>query len=245
MLRTRNHGLQKRRVALTGVFLVWSLAMGVRTVRGAEPYSIEPVQLQASADLPQSVAGSLNPKGSRIFTYSSGLKMSVCEIFWATTVSAQDNRPGPGRASYGNLKPGTLIGVIRFLPEAGEEYREDSRDHKLKPGYYTMRYAALAGSDASDFILLSPASADLDPKAVLSVDQLTRQGRLASGTDEPAILRLVPAEEGNKDLPSVRMDEGGTCIMQVRLRAKSSNNSAHEFDLAVILVNPIPEDDGS
>jgi hypothetical protein len=233
-----------KRVVFAGLFLASSLAIDAGAAWAAEPYSIEATQLQA-ADLSPAVASSLNAQGSRIFTYSNGLKMSICEIFWATTVSAQDTRPATGRTSYGNLKPGTLLGVIRFLSEAGEEYREDSHDQKLKPGYYTMRYALLPGGEASDFVLLSPAAADQDPKSVLPVDQLKRQGRLASGTDEPAVLRLVPAEEGKKDLPAVRMDEGGTCILQVKLNPKPSASSAHELDLAVILVNPVPEDDGS
>ena len=244
MSKPRSDSTRKPQVTLAGLFLVWLLVISVHTAWGVEPYSIEAAELQA-ADLPQSIASNLNAQGLRIFTYSEGLKMSICEIFWATTVTAQDGRPGLGRASYDNLKSATLLGVLRFLPEAGEEYREDFHDQKLKPGYYTMRYGVLPGGDAGDFLLLSPATVDRDPKVALSNDQLMRQSRLASGTDQPAVLRLVPTEEGDKDFPSVRMDEGGTCILQVKLHAKSNTGPAHELALAVILINPIPDDDGS
>jgi hypothetical protein len=244
MPKSRVRSAGKRCLGLAGLLLL-SLAVSGSWAWAAEPYSIEPAELQTSADLPQSVASNLDARGIRIFTYVNGLKMSVCEIFWAATVSTQDGRPGLGRGSYQNLEPGTLLGVIRFLPEAGDEYREDSHDQKLKPGYYTMRYALLPGGDARDFVLLSPAKAEHDPKAALSVDQLKSQSRLASGTHQPAILRLVPTEEGNKELPSVRMDEVGTCILQAKLPGKSSTGAIHDVTLAVILINPIPEGDGS
>lgn len=242
MSAPRRYGLHKEQIILAGLFFLWSLAFKVDTVRGAEPYSIEAAQLHAT-DLPQPIAGVLNKQGQRIFTYANGIKISICEIFWASTVSAQDQPKG--RSIYGDLTPGTLLGVIRFLPEAGEEYREDSHDQKLKPGYYTMRYTVLPGGDAGDFAVLSPPAADRDSKAIPAIDRLMSQGRLSSHTDHPAVLRLVPAEEGDREAPSVRMDEGGTCILQVRLHAKSDSGHLHEVSLALILVNPLPEGDGS
>jgi hypothetical protein len=209
---------------------------------GAEPYSIEAAQLRA-ADLPQTIAAVLQKQGVRVSTYSNGLKISICEIFWASMVSTAD-RP-PGRRIYDGLEPGSLLGVIRYLPDAGDEYREDSHDQKLKPGYYTMRYTILADSDAQDFVLLSPATVDRESKLVLPNDQLASQGRLASGTDQPALLRLVPTEENNYDLSSVRMDEGGGCILQAKLRAKSETDPPYDLTLALILVNQLPEGDGS
>src|ERR1700686_3551251 len=117
MSKPRSDSTRKQQVTLAGLFLVWLLVISVHTAWGGEPYSIEAAELQA-ADLPQSIASNLNAQGLRIFTYSEGLKMSICEIFWATTVTAQDGRLGLGRASYDNLKSATLLGVLRFLPEA-------------------------------------------------------------------------------------------------------------------------------
>jgi hypothetical protein len=135
--------------------------------------------------------------------------------------------------------------VIRFLPEASEDYREDFHDQKLKAGYYTMRYAVLSGEDARDFLVLSPVNADRDPDRVLANEQLIGQSKLASHTGQPAILSLVNTEISSKDYPSLRMDESGTCILQDKLHAKSTAAAAGEVVLAVIVANPISEEDGS
>lgn len=235
----------RRSAALAGMLLILSLFFGAPLSWAAEPYSIEAVTLQSSASLPKSLVANLDPRGSRIFTYIDGLKVSVCEVYLATSVSLQGEHSKSSHPPYANLNPGTLIGVVRFLSEAGEEYREDVHDQKLKPGYYTMRYAMLPGGEAGDFLMLSPVRVDQDPTAVLPIDQLIRQGQSASGTDQAAVLRLVPAEEGHKEAVSVRMDNAGTCILQARVHAKPSTGAAHDLDLAMILVNPIPEGEGS
>src|SRR5277367_3194378 len=116
-----------------------------------EPFSIEPVAAHSSASFPQKIVDALDPQGSLLFTYSHGLKIGVCEIFWVKTAAAQDSPAGSSKTSYNALKPGALLGVIHFLDEANEDYREDFHDQKLRPGYYTMRYAALPDSDTVDF----------------------------------------------------------------------------------------------
>jgi hypothetical protein len=232
----------RRRGFFAGLLL--ALAMGTPAAWGVEPFSVEAAELHAG-DLPQAISAGVESHGTRIFTYVNGLRMPICEIFWAKTATTHSNKNVSGRATYSNLEPGSLLGVIRFLAEASDEYREDFHDQKLKAGYYTMRYAVMAGEDARDFlVLLSPASADADPGLVLT-DQLIRQGKLASRTDRPAVLSLVTTEVGGKDLPSVRMDENGTCILQDKLHAASNAASAGEVMLAVVLVNPISEEDGS
>ena len=227
------------------VFVSLLLAPAICTTMawGVEPFSAEPADLR-EADLPQSVVSSVEGQGTRLFTYVNGLRTSICEIFWAKTVVTQSGKYVLGRATYSNLEPGSFLGVIRFLADASDEYREDFHDQKLKAGYYTMRYAVMAEEDARDFLVLSPVSADSEPSLILASDQVIRQGKLASRTDRPAVLSLVTTELGSKNLPSVRMDENGTCILQDKLHTKS-NASAGDVTLAVILVNPISEEDGS
>jgi hypothetical protein len=224
--------------------LVLAITVRAPVAWGAEPFSVERADLNP-ADLPQSTVAALNGHGTRIFTYVNGLKMSICEIFWAQTAITQPNKEGSTRATYANLAPGSLLGVIRFLPEASEDYREDFHDQKLKAGYYTMRYAVLSGEDARDFLVLSPVNADRDPDRVLANEQLIGQSKLASHTGQPAILSLVNTEISSKDYPSLRMDESGTCILQDKLHAKSTAAAAGEVVLAVIVANPISEEDGS
>jgi hypothetical protein len=231
----------RRRSFFAGLLL--ALAVGTPAAWGVEPFSVEAAELH-SGDVPQAISAGVESHGTRIFTYVNGLRMPICEIFWARTATTHSNKNVSGRATYSNLEQGSLLGVIRFLAEASDEYREDFHDQKLKAGYYTMRYAVMAGEDARDFLVLSPASADADP-GLVSTDQLIRQGKLASRTDRPAVLSLVTTEVGSKNLPSVRMDENGTCILQDKLHAASNAASAGELMLAVVLVNPISEEDGS
>jgi hypothetical protein len=223
--------------------LLLALAITTPAAWGVEPSSIEAAELHAG-NVPQGIFADLESHGIRVFTYVNGLRMPICEIFWAKTAATHSNKNAASRATYSNLEPGSLLGVIRFLAEASDEYREDFHDQKLKAGYYTMRYAVIPGEDAHDFLVLSPLDADADP-AIVSSDQLIRHGKLASRTDRPAVLSLVNTEVGSKDLPGVRMDESGTCILQDKLRAKSNGAAAGDVTLAVVLVNPISEEDGS
>jgi hypothetical protein len=222
------------------------------TAAGQEPYAVEPVTAQASAYLPDSLVKGLEPEGSRLFTYINGLKTTVCEVWWVKDLLPQDGLARGAQLKYGNLRAGSLVGVIHYFAGTGGEYHEDFRDQKLRPGFYTMRYARMPEDSPHkgvnpypDFLLLSPVSVDRDPSRVLEPEELLRNSRFASRTTHPAVLSLVPATEtANQATPVVRTDDAGSCILQVRLQAKA-NSAPHPFDLAIILVKPIPLDGAS
>ncbi len=227
---------RRRRVVFAGVCLALAF-IAVLPTWALEPYSIEPAQLNPKDALPRALVEKLDPQGWRLTTESNGLKISICEVFWVKAASVQARSSG-GKSHYGELEPGTLVGVLHFLPETDEDYREDFHDQKLKPGYYSMRYAPQPKGDPSDTLMLSPVRAETDAERVLSADQLERRSRLASGTSDPALLSLVAPESSKEEAPSLRMDDQGTCIFQVKLHVKSGAGSAHEVPLAVILVTP-------
>lgn len=242
---TRGKARRRRRGVFAGLFLAL-LCIGAVPAWAVEPYSIEPAQLNPKDHLPGALADKLDQRGWRLSTEVDGLKVSICEIFWVKAANVQERRPESKSPShYGDLEPGTLVGVIRFLPEASEDFREDFHDQKLEPGYYSMRYAPQVKGDVSEVLLLSPATADRAAERVLSPDELERRSKLASGTREPALLSLVPPESSKEKAPSVRMDDEGTCIFQVNLPVKSGAGSRHEAALAVILVTPRKEGGGS
>jgi hypothetical protein len=251
MLTTEHKARRRRRGVIAGLSLALVFIAALPAF-GVEPYSVEPVQLNpkdilASAPaskvpsnkglLDMALADRLDPQGWRLFTYGNGLKVTICEVFLVKAASVQDRQAG-AKPHYGDLEPGSLVGVIHFLPETDEDYREDFHDQKLEPGYYSMRYAPRPNGDPSEVLLLSPARADREAERELSPDELERRSRLASGTREPAVLSLVPPELTKEDAPIVRMDDQGTCILQVKLTAKSSGGSPREATLAVILVTP-------
>jgi hypothetical protein len=230
-------------VGLLGV----GLAIGAASAWGTEvePFSIEPVAPHASKSLPQTMVDTLDPQGSLLFTYTNGLKMPVCEIFWAKTVAGLDGDSASNKISYRNLKPGALIGVIHFLEDASEDYREDSHDQKLNPGYYTMRYASLSDSDTDDSVLLSPVNLDRSLEPV-PFDELVRQSRAASRTKQPAVMSLVPVALIGNEFPDVKTDGQGTWTVQVKIHVKpATSGSARDLALAIVVVTPKQESDGS
>ena len=227
-------------------FLLLSLlpVLGAVPAWGAEPYRTEPAELHAGDALPRALADQLDPQGFRLVTESNGLKMGICELFWAKAVTGQEHQAGL-KAHYADFEPGALVGVIRFLPEADEDFREDNHDQKLKPGYYVMRYAWLPEEELEDVVLLSPANADGESGQTLALDELKRRSRLASGTDHPAVLNLAPPESGKAESPRLRMDAQGTCIVQVDLQVKPGKAPAREATFAMVVVTPRKEEGGS
>lgn len=227
-------------------FLLLAVVTCLATVAAwcAEPYSTEPAELRAADALPHALVDKLDPQGLRLVTESNGLKMAICELFWAKAVSGQEHQSGP-KAHYADFETGALVGIIRFLPEAGEDFREDYHDQKLKPGYYVMRYASLPEEESQDVILLTAANADGEAGQTLALDELKRRSRLASGTREPAVLSLAPPESGKGESPRLRMDEQGTCIVQVKLQVKPGTAPAREATFAMVVVTPRKEEGGS
>jgi len=231
------------RVAL---LVVAVLATSLTAAWAIEPYSMKPVELRASPDLPQSISAAVDQHGVHIFTYLNGLESPICEIFWAKIVAGQDGSARSSNVLYGALKPGALVGIVRFLEESREDYREDFHDQKLAPGYYTMRYAVLPEGESSDFVVLSPVKADRDPERVVAADELVRLSHTASGTEQPAVMKLVTIDKTAKEFPDVIMADDGSCILHAKLHLKpQKDGSEQELALAIIVATPIEEEGGS
>jgi hypothetical protein len=208
-----------------------------------EPFIIQSAKLPASAPLSSALKQSLQTDGTRLITYVNGLETTVCELWWSKVVSTQPKTVAAADA-YGNLRVGALLGVLYFPDE-----NEDSRDQKIRPGFYTMRYAQIpqdsVHKDVSpyrDFVVLSPAAYDEHIDQVLSLDSLIKQGRQASRTLHPAVITLVPLNPAYKNFPSVVADDTGQCVLQAKLRGKSGTGSAErDIGVAILLVTPVKE----
>jgi len=245
----------KARSLFISIPLLFSVVLVVTAgawARVPEPYSIEPVQLHPSAKLPKTLVEAVDSQGSVLYTSENGVRMNVCEVFWAKAVSERE-APKSDTLVYGNLKPGEFIGIVHFLPEADDEYRKDSKDQKLKPGYYTMRYGILQsgigahGPEQGDFVLLSPAALDHDAARVIPANELVRLSRFASRTKEPAVMNLTEVTVARKTFPDVTTDYAGTCVMQVKLHVKPAKDLAAPQDLAlaIVIMTPLVEGEGS
>lgn len=236
----------ERPLRLLGLFLSLVFTICPASAWGEELYSMEAVTPRASAHFPQSLVDALRPQGFRVFTRSDNAKAVICEIFWARRTAAGEVPSESSKALYGRLKPGSLVGVIHFL--VAERYVRDYRSQVFKAGYYTMRYAVKPeGANENgpvDFVLLSPVSADRNPAQTVALDELVRRARLASGSRRPATMSLVETDT-DQSFPSLTTDDEGTCVLQVKLRMKSTKSlPGQELPLALVVVTAIPEDLG-
>lgn len=245
---------------LLSAFVLPVLSLYAMSAWAAEPYLIDSVPLPKPPVLAQALQAALDPQGFLLYTYTNGLREPICEIFLVKTVAGQVAKTVAGQAPasapatmhYPNLSPGSLIGVIHLLREATEDYYVDSHDQKLKPGYYTMRYALLpAGTYANgqvlgEFVVLSKARADTDPARIIPSKELLKHGQWVSGSSLPACMQLVPADPKSKQSPAVIEDGQGVGTFQVTLHlAPEKGSSSSELDLAMVLLTPAPHPEGS
>jgi hypothetical protein len=242
----------KQRLLMSIVALAMLIGVNAAWARVPEPYAIEAVELQASAKIPKTLFDGVDPKGLRIFTSENGVKMNVCEIFWAKSVTDQDVKTGSSKLVYPNLKPGAFVGLIHFLPEADQEYRKDYREQKLKAGYYTMRYGVMEagigehGPEPGDFVVLSPAAFDHDSARVVPPNELNHLGRMASHTKDPAVMSLIEVTAARKNFPDLTTDYAGTCVLQVKLHLKPrKGGSVQDLAIALVVLTPLAEGEGS
>ena len=157
----------------------------------AQDYKLEPIAT-AAPGLPAAYAAAIQAQGYRV----NGGSGAWCEIWLAKTLPV-GAKPDDAAISFG-IAQGTLIGVLRF-PGKGA----DRRDQVIPAGVYTLRYSQFPvdGSHSGvapqrDFALLTPISADPDPAAKPSFDDLVKMSSKASGTPHPAVLSMETPPTG-------------------------------------------------
>jgi hypothetical protein len=150
---------------------------------GAPPSGIDPA-----------VAAVLQKEGVRI---KDGAK-TVMEL-WFVNTAPKGPATTEANVSLTNVPHGSLIGVLRFTDKGS-----DRRGQPIKPGVYTLRLSFFPPdgnhqgvSEQRDFLLLSPAATDKDPKATPNYDALVEMSRKATGTAHPAVLSLWKADAAN------------------------------------------------
>ncbi len=210
-------------------------------------YVLQPSPSLASLNVPAALADHLNSEGSRLVRTVGGANDAICDVWWVKSVPAKKPATSASGVLYGDLQTGALVGLLHFMNSDAE----DSRDQKLKPGFYTMRYvqfppdnSEIGSSQYSDFLLLSPMTADWQVTKVLSFDEVVRLSRIATGTGHPALMSLVPVNPAYKRLPAVVADDVGNCAVQASLR-EESEAGPRDLKLALLLLTPPKEEGGS
>jgi hypothetical protein len=151
---------------------------------------------------------------------------------------------------YANLQQGSFVGLIHLLPDANDDYREDSNYQKLKSGYYTMRYGVAGDLDddnpgeQEEVVFLTPVANDRNPARISDEDRLIELSKKASHTAKPAVMNLAPVDEHRKELRVLRNDDSGASVLQLRLPARGATAAKQRHQLiAITLVNTGPGDE--
>lgn len=216
-----------------------------------QPYLTEPIKV-SSARLAKPIAEALNPTGVLVSHDVNGKKEPICEIFWARMIS---EAPAAAHSStqngYARIHQGALVGVIRLLPEAIEDYFEDFENQELKPGYYTMRYAVMQagigehGPRSGDFVVLSPVALDANPTRSSSIEELVRMGKAASRGDQPARIPLVKVDDFGSSWPEILTDQDGGGTLHFELKLVRNKVAGADLRMALLVVRPKPDLGGS
>jgi hypothetical protein len=228
------------------------LLVGGHQAWAAEPYYVDSAASRSTPEMSKTLADGLNQRGWVLYTENNGLREQICEIFLAKTVATQSAKPASGKIRYGTLKPGALVGVVHLLPEATEDYSVDSHDQKLKPGYYTMRYAVMPagtyehGVELGDFVVLIPANLDQDPERILTPEELAHLGSVSTGTDTAATMPMVPSNTNEQKFPNMTMNDAGIGTFHARLQlAPAKGVSSKDLEIAIVMLTPVPHPEGS
>lgn len=172
------------------------------------------------------IAGLLASTGTKVVR---GTSRTVCEI-WLCKEVAVSNEKLPTAVNY-PFAPGQLIGAMRY-PKKGSDFRNQD----IADGVYTIRYgqqpvdgAHVGTSVTRDFLLLLPAATDTTA-ATLDYKSLTKQSSQAAGSNHPALLNMLKANDGND---AIRFDEAHDWWI-VRLNVKTKGGKELPVDVVIV-----------
>lgn len=114
---------------------------------------------------------------------------TTLEFWWVSALPVSGGEP----ATWSQVTEGALVGALRVTGGFKE-----IRGKTVNPGVYTLRFGLqpqngdhLGASQNREFLLLSPAAADNDPKP-LGFDGVVAISKQTIGTSHPAALSLDP-----------------------------------------------------
>lgn len=149
------------------------------------------------SDTPSTIASALQKEGTKI-TGPSGV---VAEI-WLVATAPKGAPSGEQNVTLPDVPHGSLLGIVRF-PSNGK----DRRGQLIKPGIYTLRYSMFpingdhqGVAPQRDFLVLSSAADDQDPKATPDFATLMKQSEKALGTKHPGVMSIWKADDMNQNL---------------------------------------------
>ena len=156
------------------------------------------LQEKPTAQLAPAIGSLLSANGAKVVVGDATL-----DIWWVQSIGGD----GPG---WSGVERGTLAGALRVTGPFKE-----IRGKVVAPGVYTLRYGQqpqngdhLGISPYRDFLLLSPAAVDKDPK-VLGFDGVVALSKQVIGTSHPASLSIDPPEDAPGAVLSAYKNDSG------------------------------------
>jgi len=134
---------------------------------------------------------------------------------WFRTAKPAGGSGSEDNATLSGIAIGAFVGLIRFDGPGA-----DRRGQQIKPGVYALRYALMpvngdhqGAAPQRDFLVLTQAAEDQDPKATPKFDDLISMSRRASGTPHPAVLSFWKAD---MDAPGLAQ-QGEDWVLETKL----------------------------
>ncbi len=131
------------------------------------------------------------------------------------------------------IPQGTLVGAVEF-PATFTDYRKQD----IPAGVYTLRSAVqpAVGDHAGtaphpDFLILTPAAADLSLDPV-DAAELVKRGRAATGGTHPAVMLVWP-HGGKGARPAVVAKAGGVRVLNLTLAVETDAGGAAKLGLGL------------
>jgi hypothetical protein len=198
-----------------------SLSVFVGTSSAFAQLTAKPITTAAPETIAAPVRGLLAPSGVSVTAGAATL-----DFWWVSVL------PTKGSAEWGQVAEGSLVGAVRVTGAFKE-----IRGKAVKAGVYTLRLGLqpqngdhLGVSPNREFLLLSPAEADTDPKA-LGFDGVVALSKQTIGASHPAALSIDPPSATAAPLSPVtnEMDLKG-----LTFEIRTSSGGALKFGLILI-----------
>jgi hypothetical protein len=213
-------------LVLTLAFLVWAPSSAQQAPVASTHASPPPAALAAP------ISARLAKNGVRVVVGKVTL-----DFWWVEALPLKG--AAAGASPWTGVEEGTLVGAVTI----SEQFR-DIRGRILKPGVYTLRYGIqpengdhLGVSPFRDFLLLSPAANDTDPKPH-GHEGTVDLSKEAIGGSHPAVLSIDPpsAKENPLQLHNTQLDHRSV-VMEVPV--VQDGKPAGTLRFGVVLVGKI------
>jgi len=201
----------------------------------AQEYSTGAGEAAPTGAIAPEISSLLSAKGIKINKGST----TVCELWFAKEWPIEADAKTGGEVLY-PLTVGQVIGAIRFPKKAS-----DFREQDVPAGVYVMRYAQqpvdgahVGTSPTRDFLALSPAAKDKDPKP-LDYKALVAASKETTGAPHPAIFSLQRVEDGAS--PSVREVSDKEWVIVHYVGKVKQGGSVKDLPLDLVVVGKAAE----